>query len=217
VKHNEALTTLMKSLWLKRLESSFVTFENSIKTQRDFQQGFREYLGEGRLFNSKTFRKILAAETDDEEKISINELLDLLETVDPKQYDVESLGKHISDDFHTMERVLDKIEKIKTAVCQGESHDRKLSAFKEPLQGKMVGRKILIFSYFKDTANYIFNELKNDQSWLDAMRTSDRLPVIKMLTGDTPSHQREERVRRFAPKANYQNKEDYTKLFRQPD
>jgi len=209
VKRNEALTALMKSLWLKRLENSFVAFENSIKTQRDFQQGFREYLGEGRLLNSKTFRKILAAETDDEEKVSINELLDSLETVDPKQYDVESLGKHISDDFHTMERVLDKIEKIKTAVCQGESYDRKLSAFKGLLQGKMVGRKILIFSYFKDTANYIFNELKSDQSWLDGMRISDRLPVIELLTGDTPGHQREERVRRFAPKANCQNKEDY--------
>jgi len=80
----------------------------------------------------------------------------------------------------------------------------------------MVGRKILIFSYFKDTANYIFNELKSDQIWLDGMRIGDHLPVIELLTGDTPSHQREERVRRFAPKANCQNKEDYQNCLDNP-
>jgi len=48
------------------------------------------------------------------------------------------------------------------------------------------------------------------------MRIGDHLPVIELLTGDTPSHQREERVRRFAPKANCQNKEDYQNCLDNP-
>jgi superfamily II DNA or RNA helicase len=208
IKKNEALVALMKTLWLKRLESSLTAFTNSITTQRNYQVEFRECLEQGKLLDSKNFRKLLVAETDEEERTSISEILASLEVVEPKEYNLNQLGEQISDDFHTLEDILRKLETIETAVQVGQDSDRKLAAFKDLLSHDLVGQKILVFSYFKDTAQYLYNKLMNDQAWLNAMTHGDRLPVIELLTGDTSGKQREEKVRRFAPKSNCQDKED---------
>nr|WP_273038874.1 C-terminal helicase domain-containing protein [Iningainema tapete] len=95
---------------------------------------------------------------------------------------------------------------IRETVAANQDYDCKLAAFKELLL-RLKGQKILVFSYFKDTAEYVYQQLLADQNWLVKMQV-DETPIIDLLTGATPSKQRFEKVKRFAPKANCPNDEE---------
>lgn len=205
VQRNEALVALMKSLYLKRLESSLVAFENSVTAQRNFQSEFEGCLHQGKLLTSKNFRKIIAAETDEEESTSIRDIIDGLEPVERYEYETQQLEEQISSDFRILESILNKIQQIKE--LEGDNHDLKLNAFKQLLL-RYKGKKILVFSYFKDTAAYVVESLKSDTAWLEAMEMTEKIDFIDLISGDTPSKQREEKVKRFAPLANCQDEED---------
>ena len=198
VKRNNALAALMKSLWLKRLESSLVAFESSIERQQRFQTEFAGYLEKGKLLTSDKFRKIIAAEEDEDENISIQEILESLEQVNPKEYNINQLQTKISDDCHSLNHILQTLKSIKDVVAQGLENDLKLAAFKTLLQERLHGQKVLVFSYFKDTARYLYDKLTNDRTWLESMGH----PQIDIITGATSGKQREEKVKRFAPKSN---------------
>ncbi len=208
VKRNEALVALMKTLYLKRLESSLIAFENSLSYQMQFQQKFYQYLHDGKLLESKIFRKILAAETDETESTAIEELISSLNEVDPKDYRTDELQRAIASDLKSLEGILNKLNQIKEAVEIGQDSDRKLEAFKHLLCHHLKERKILVFSYFKDTAKYLYSELLKDSAWLEEMQVNGRQPTIDLITGDTKSKQRQEKVKYFAPKANCENEEE---------
>ena len=201
----------MKSLWLKRLESSIAAFESSIQTQRDFQSEFLACLDEGKVLSAKAFRKIIAAETDGESTIDIGEILASLEEISISDYDLHQLKDQISDDFKNLEDILNKLREIQSSVAQRRDYDRKLMAFKELTKVHLSGRKIIVFSYFKETVLYLHKELLQDESWLQSMEITDgnskRLPTIEILTGATSGTQRWEKVRRFAPNANCEDEE----------
>ncbi|MFB2895106.1 helicase-related protein [Aerosakkonemataceae cyanobacterium BLCC-F50] len=208
IKRNEALVALMKTLYLKRLESSLIAFENSISYQMQFQQRFYQYLQDGKLLKSKIFRKILAAEIDENETIKISDLISSLEEVEPKDYYTDELQQVIYSDIKTLAQIVSVLNQIKKAVQIGQDYDRKLEAFKQLLKNHLKQDKILVFSYFKDTAKYLYNELVKDKEWLEEMRLNKKELTIDLLTGDTPVKMREEKVKCFAPLSNCENEEE---------
>lgn len=208
VKRNDALVALMKSLYLKRLESSLIAFESSIRNQRNFQERFFSLLQQGKLLDSQNFRKILAAETDEEESSSVEDLIESLNEIDPKDYQIEKLKSQIKSDLGILNDILNTLFKIRKNVELGMDYDRKLTALKQVLSTELKGHKVLLFSYFKDTTDYLYNQLISDEDWLKAMAIDERKPTIDKITGETPGKQREEKVKRFAPKANCQSEEE---------
>jgi ERCC4-related helicase len=212
VKRNEALAALMKSLWLKRLESSLVAFESSMIRQQRFQTEFNTCLQSGKLLTTDKFRKIIAAEEEEEENISITEIVNSLEEVNQKEYNISQLKKQISQDFQNLEDIIEKLRNIREAVAEGKENDLKLVAFKNLLQQQLQSKKTLVFSYFKDTANYLYQELIKDEAWLAAMGN----PAIDIITGATSGKMREDKVKRFAPKANCENEEDLQECLNNP-
>ncbi|MFB8791173.1 MAG: helicase-related protein [Potamolinea sp.] len=208
VKRNDALVALMKSLYLKRLESSLIAFESSIRKQSNFQVRFSILLQQGKLLDSKNFRKILALEMDEEENGSVEELIESLDEINPKDYQIEQLRSQIQSDLNILDRILDVLNKIQKDVEIGDDYDRKLAAFKQLLATEIQGQKVLVFSYFKDTTDYLYNQLLKDENWLKTMAVDQRYPTIDKITGETPGKQREEKVKRFAPKSNCQSEEE---------
>ncbi len=200
IKINKALIALQKSLYLKRLESSLIAFKKTVQNQQKFQKKFYEILTEeGKLLDSANFRKYILAVNFDEEdsEETLTDLFDKLEDVNPSQYQIQELESHIGDDIRELDQILNKIEQIEKS-SDNQQYDRKLIAFKELLTSQLNGQKILVFSYFKDTAVYLHEQLKNDQAWLQAMNN----PVIDIITGETATKQRQQKVKCFAPKAN---------------
>ncbi|MBD2296829.1 helicase [Anabaena sphaerica FACHB-251] len=212
VKRNDALVALMKSLYLKRLESSLIAFESSIRNQRNFQERFFSLLQQGKLLDSHNFRKILTAETDEEESSSVEDLIDSLNEIEPQDYHIEKLQSQIKSDLGILNGIMNTLLQIRKDVELGRDYDCKLTAFKQVLSTELKGQKVLVFSYFKDTADYLYNQLLSDQDWLKAMAIDGRKPTIDKITGETPGKQREEKVKRFAPKANGQSEDDQQNL-----
>jgi hypothetical protein len=66
------------------------------------------------------------------------------------------------------------------------------------LNGKVKTRKLLIFSYFRETAEYVHKSLKSDNEWLNEMGN----PRIEIITGSTDGDKRSHIVREFAPISN---------------
>ena len=214
IKRNDALVSLQKALYLKRLESSLIAFGNSIRNQRDFQTKFYEiFTQEGRLLDSKNFRKLLmGTQTNEDGEESISTIINDLEEIDSKGYQTGHLRSQIESDLNILNSILQSLNKIQQSVEEHQDYDRKLAAFKELLLNNLKGQKILVFSYFKDTANYLYEEIIKDKDWLAQMGN----PVIELITGDTPGKQREIKVKHFAPKANYQYPEELETLKQNP-
>ncbi|MBE9224784.1 helicase [Phormidium sp. LEGE 05292] len=215
VKCNDALVALMKSLYLKRLESSVIAFRNSIRNQRNFQEQFYMLLQQGKLLDSNNFRKIIAAEIDEEESSSVEQLIQSLDKIDPNDYQIDQLCSQIQSDLNILNGILNKLDKIQNDVELGRDYDRKLATFKQLLVTELKGQKILVFSYFKDTTDYLYNQLLLDEDWLKKMAINERQPKIDKITGETPGKQREEKVKRFAPKANCENESEQQNLLSQ--
>jgi superfamily II DNA or RNA helicase len=205
IQRNQALVALMKSLWLKRLESSLTAFSKSITNQRNFQIEFEKYLNSGKLLDSRTFRKIIALETDEEESITTTELIASLDAIDPAGYDLDALKQQIASDIRALDELLATVATVESRNC-----DLKIVEFKR-LLSTLKGQKILVFSYFKDTADYIHRSLMADEDWLKTMSVN-----IDLITGSTPGKQRGEKVARFAPRANCRDEEDLAVRLFQP-
>ncbi|MBK1988586.1 hypothetical protein A0J48_013735 [Sphaerospermopsis aphanizomenoides BCCUSP55] len=213
IKRNDALVALQKTLYLKRFESSIIAFKRSIINQQEFQNKFYQILTQkGKLLDSKSFRKLVLAWEDEEEAKTVDYIIESLEEVNTKDYDINQLEHQIKVDLAIINNILSILNKIEESAIVNQDYDQKLIAFKHLVKTQLSGKKILVFSYFKDTANYLYEQLKKDNAWLSAITVNGKTPVIEILTGDTPGKQREEKVKRFSPKANAENAQELTTL-----
>jgi superfamily II DNA or RNA helicase len=181
------LAGLMRVLYLKRLESSVEALRNSLRHQLEFQKRFLETLRQGKLLTSSDYRRMRMLEEEDEiAEGDWNEFLQSLESIDTEAYDLSLIEQHVEADVRTLEKLLRDLDGLT------ERHDDKLQALLAWFQGEGAGKKVLLFSYYKDTARYVYEYLRQ------------QLPQreIALITGGMPAEQRRDAVRRFAPRAN---------------
>ena len=203
----QALIGIFKSRYLKRFESSVTAFRISIRRALQFIKTFDEYLAEGKLLNSADFRKALQyLESQDEEDDAVpasrademdeaGELQDFLEElseVDLELYDRRKLRRHLQEDIDELTELWHMVKPIKP------ENDAKLQRLKRLLSNDLRGKKVLLFSYFKDTARYLYRELKKDEGWQQQAGE----PVFHRMDSGTETSRRDSIVERFAPNAN---------------
>jgi len=204
--YSDALIGLLKTLYLKRLESSLNAFEVSIRRQAQFQERFVEMLVKhGRLLNPSANRRLVALEAAEDEAAEddIDNIVQTLPEVDIREYDVPAIQKELDRDRIILDSILDTIE-IAQARHDDHRRDAKLAELKAYLAGELQDRKILIFSYYRDTAQYVYDRLVEDAEW---QKSWGRQPVIQIIHGDTDGAKRENYVKRFAPRANITDNE----------
>ncbi len=210
----EALVGIFKSRYLKRFESSIAAFRISIRRALEFQKTFESYILDGKLIKSSDFHKALRylereEEEDDATPTSRAEEIDssndakavigAMETVDPTQYNLRKLHEAVQHDIEILMDIWHQVNGISA------EKDIKLQKLKEILSGSLKGEKTLIFTYYKDTARYLFSELGEDKGV--AFRKSIGNPVIKRMDSGADPKSRRNIVKAFAPKAN--NKDEW--------
>ncbi len=181
------LVGLMRVLYLKRLESSVEALRNSLRHQREFQKRFLDALQQGKLLTSKDYRRLLMLEsTDDEAEDDFQAFLDALEDIDPTQYDLNLIRQAVESDLQVLDGLLHALERITPDT------DAKLQTLKTQLQGELHHKKVLIFSYYKDTARYLYDYL------------CEQLPGVPMalVSSETRMEERRRIVQRFSPRSN---------------
>jgi len=191
-----ALVHIMRTLYLKRLESSMKALRISLERQAKFQEKFLEVLRKGRLLDASSYRWIFERNGTDEvtegEEI-IEELINQLQPVDQKEYMVDEIEARVKGDIEAIKTILAKFP----AEEDIPRHDSKLDELKKLLTGELKGKKVVVFSYFKDTARYIYTELSKPDF---AKRLGhDRISIVD---SEVKPSERKDRITRFAPKAN---------------
>jgi SNF2 family DNA or RNA helicase len=206
----QALVGIFKSRFLKRLESSVHAFRISIGRALEFIKTFRHELLSGRLLKSTDFRKMMRfIEVEDDEsengiphsrsrELEDSELarehLAMLDTLNPQEYDLVALDEALSADIEALTDIWYRIKDITP------SKDAKLQRLKDLLSGDLEGQKLLVFTYYRDTALYLERELA---SAIGAeFRASIGNPHIRVVHGGDSTDTRDRVVSAFAPVAH---------------
>lgn len=121
-----------------------------------------------------------------------------LPALDAALYDLKRLHNDLRRDADALREVWRAIETITPA------RDAKLSRLKELLAGELRGQKVLLFTYYKDTARYLYRQLCDEgaedaASW----RAEAGEPHIRRMDSGADARERARLVAEFAPLANH--------------
>ena len=206
-----ALVGIFKSRYLKRFESSIEAFRISIRRALAFLKTFESYILDGKILRTTDFQKAIRYlerenEEDDATPRSMADEIDEseeargalagMQAIDPKDFDLRRLHEAVQNDVETLSAIWRRIKDITP------DRDAKLERLKQLLSKDFKGRKVLVFTYYRDTARYLYNNLGNPESPKGAeFRRKLGANMRRMDSGADPK-ERIKIVRHFAPKAN---------------
>src|SRR6266567_3409599 len=209
----EALVGIFKSRYLKRFESSVEAFRISVRRALQFLETFESYILEGKVLDSASFQKatrFLAREDEEDDatpqslseeldaSVEARRFIDTLPTLDASLYDLKRLHNDLRRDADALRDTWRDIAAISAA------RDAKLARLKELLAGELAGKKVLLFTYYKDTARYLYRELcSDDEAAAAAWRASAGEPHIRRMDSGADARDRARLVAAFAPHANH--------------
>jgi ERCC4-related helicase len=187
--HNMLRVTL-----LKRLESSQFALKKSLQNYLARLEDFESLLlNQGIISSVKDIRNLRAEFGDDLEKIDFEAENHNFEqvTADPKIFNVDALKQDLQRDRAIIGVLIQMCETL-------GAKDDKLKNFADLLhhlrQNRPAGSKVLIFSYYADTVQYLEESLK------DYYR-GENLDAIAAFTHGKTKGQIETFAKRFSPKS----------------
>jgi len=146
----------MKILLVKRLESSFYAFRNTIQRFISSYQHFLDEFERGNVYVSKkhTNKIFEFLENDDEEAIQR-----LIDEDKAQRYPAEEFREEFRAHLEHDLSILSEIQKL----WQGVKRDPKLLSFKDKLSSKAIlkKQKLIIFTESKETADYLARNLES--------------------------------------------------------
>src|SRR5205807_176914 len=113
-----------------------------------------------------------------------------LPTVDLNQYELRKLTHDVEADVKTLKRLYERTEVL-------AANDGKLERLKELLTGDLKGKKVLLFSTFKDTTRYVHRRLTEDAKFLKKAGN----PHIRRIDSGNHPNERGHILAQFAPVA----------------
>jgi superfamily II DNA or RNA helicase len=201
----EGLVGIFKTRFLKRLESSIEAFRLSLRRALTFEETYKDYLLDRKVVSSKDFQKAIRFlardEEDDIAAASVADELDAvaeakayiesLPTVDLNQYELRKLTHDVEADVKTLKSLYERTEGL-------AADDGKLERLKKLLVGDLKGKKVLIFSTFRDTTRYLHKRLTGDAKFLKAAGN----PSVRRIDSGNHPNERGHIIAQFAPVAS---------------
>ena len=187
------LVSFMKTMLIKRLESSFHAFRRSLDRFISYNQHFLKGMEKGYVYFSKKKSEVLFAAIDNDDEETINKLLI---SGDVKDSPVELFSNHLKRD---VESDLETLMKLRS-MWEGISRDPKMEKLKALLKdSSKLKKKVIIFTESKETSDYIVGELKKgykDQilQFTGASEKAVRQKVIDNFDANVKAPQNEYRV-----------------------
>src|SRR5208283_4937973 len=202
-----ALVGIFKTRFLERLESSIESFRLSLRRALTFEETYLDYLLDGKLVTSRDFQKVIRfLARDEEDDLTAGSLADELDAVDEAKAYLDSLPKVDRNEYdlrrlrHDVEADVKTLRDLHDRTAEIGERDGKLARLKELLSGDLKGKKVLIFSTFKDTSRYLYRKLTTESNagWL---KSAGDPHIRRIDSGNHPS-ERPHMLGLFAPVAN---------------
>jgi ERCC4-related helicase len=175
------LVKMMHILLMKRLESSWKSFKITLEKIWEYHKNVLDKLEKSEEIENESLEELLEDEDSPEfeeltlgkkQKVKISEIKDL-----------EKYKKDLNEDKGKLQSLLKELEKFTSAK------DTKLKKIIETIKYKQrnSNQKILIFTTYSDTAEYLFAELKN------------HFDKIECVTGKSNNKEIDVILKRFSP------------------
>jgi superfamily II DNA or RNA helicase len=147
-----ALEGIFRTILLKRLESSVEAFRKSVANHVKFLERLKDYLEKGKLLTKQTYYKYVS--NLDEE--TAEEYFEELEDINIEDYRKEELLSDIEKDIELFNEMGTKVFAIDPEA------DAKLKELKKRLLELSKKGQIVVFTYYADTLDYIFQNVSED-------------------------------------------------------
>ncbi|MEW6416628.1 MAG: hypothetical protein AB1480_00700 [Nitrospirota bacterium] len=147
-----ALEGIFRTILLKRLESSVEAFRKSVSNHVRFLERLKDYLEKGKLLTKQTYYKYVS--NLDEE--TAEEYFEELEDINIEDYKKEELLGDIEKDIEIFNEMGTKVDAIDPEA------DAKLKELKKRLIELSKKGQVVIFTYYADTLDYIFQNVSED-------------------------------------------------------
>ena len=174
------LKGLHKVLLYKRLESSIFAFSETIRRLHGIHQRFLEALESNIVPAGEEAQDLIYSED-----VNVSDVLEKLKEASKKyqvnDFRIEELKRDLQNDIDIFDDISEFLDRVP------ESSDKKFDGLVKILK-KHNGKKVLIFSEYADTVNYLHRRLKGEV---------DNLAFVTAKTKDATTI-----IRRFAPQAN---------------
>jgi superfamily II DNA or RNA helicase len=178
---------LLKIILLKRLESSTEAFRRTVVQQLAWCHTALRAIESERILTRPDYRAVFRGPADDPgSQLAFFELMLPAPSIDAGR--VAEFRRQLEHDA----RILSQIHATLSSV--GTNEDRKLLRLLELLDGPLAGRKVLVFTEYRDTARYIHHAIR-------------QRPHIAQIDSDAaflglePASRRAV-IERFAPRSN---------------
>ena len=182
----------MKILLVKRLESSFFAFRNSVDRFLHSYEMFIKELDDGNVYVSKkhTNKIFELLENDDDDAVQR-----LIDQGKADIYESKDFRKELKPDLQHDHAILMEVKKL----WQKVSRDPKLLKFINELSKNSVLQKnhLIIFTESKETANYLFKNINKEYP-----------DKVLLFTGDSSESVRDKVLENFDARARHP-KDDY--------
>lgn len=147
----------MKGILVKRLESSFFAFKNTLRRFIESYDTFIAMVEGGTVLIGKGLKIQELLDEDNEE-----ELLRLIESGKVERYRASDFDAALLRDLRHDRHLLSEIQALWRDLGEAESPDPKLSQFIAELQNNRLlkGRKLIIFTESAETGRYLYQHLQ---------------------------------------------------------
>jgi len=182
----------MKILLVKRLESSFFAFRNSVDRFLHSYEMFIKELGNGNVYVSKKHTNKIFELLENDDDAAVQRLIDEGKA---GKYDSKDFRIELKKDLEHDRAILMEVKKL----WQNVKRDPKLLKFHNELSKNGVLRKnhLIIFTESKETANYLFKNINKEYPG-----------KVLLFTGDSGESVRDKVLENFDARARHK-KEDY--------
>lgn len=179
------LAGIMKTLLVKRIDSSFEAFKQSLRRYRDANRVMLDMFEKGTIYIAPNLHvnELLMADKEDELIKQIDEARYTDPTIEicaPEDFDTQFI-KGLQNDGNILEGLVTEWDKI--------TQDPKLEEFASKLENELFDKeinhegKLVIFSESKETTEYLAKELKHRGFSkilaVTSANRSDMMPILK--------------------------------------
>lgn len=193
---------ILRTVFLKRMESSVNALQSSVETYSRKLELFEKGINEGKIVSLQDLEALEVSLGDEDVEVDEEALEEnTLDTIDDKNYEIEI----IKQDLQKEKELIEIIKVQLNILAKDDSKIKCFGALIDSLQKSNPDKKVLVFSYFADTINYLEETIQKYSS-----------SINKKNTGFVSSKNRsdaENLASRFSPKSkNYILKDEETDL-----
>lgn len=149
---------ILRTVFLKRMESSVSALKTSLDTYSRKLDLFEKGINEGKIVSLQDLEALEASFGDEDLEVDEESLQEnTLDLVDDKNYELEA----IKNDLQTEKKIVQIIREQLDILDKDDSKIKKFADLLQELNQKYPDKKVLVFSYYADTINYLESVVKN--------------------------------------------------------